>query len=63
MSGLAVVGLTGHEVSLERAARSSAKDATCEPGGRLAAAPYPASQLRQRATVWPSPVAAVLPHC
>ena len=37
IGGLAVVGLTGHEVSVERAARS-AKDATSECEGRLAAA-------------------------
>jgi hypothetical protein len=37
IGGLAVVGLTGHEVSVERAARS-AKDATREREGRLAAA-------------------------
>ena len=37
LGSLAVVGLTGHEVSLERAARS-AKDATSEGEGRLAAA-------------------------
>jgi hypothetical protein len=37
IGGLAVVGLTGHELSVERAARS-AKDATSEREGRLAAA-------------------------
>ena len=37
IGGLAVVGLTGHEVSVERAARS-AEDATSEREGRLAAA-------------------------
>jgi hypothetical protein len=37
IGGLAMVGLTGHEVSVERAARS-AKDATSEREGRLAAA-------------------------
>ena len=37
LGGLAVVGLTGHEVSVERAARS-ARDATSEREGRLAAA-------------------------
>ena len=37
IGGLAIVGLTGHEVSVERAPRS-AKDATSEREGRLAAA-------------------------
>ena len=37
IGGLAVVGLTGHEVSVERAARS-ARDATSEREGALAAA-------------------------
>jgi hypothetical protein len=37
IGGRAVVGLTGHEVSVERAARSP-KDATSERQGRLAAA-------------------------
>jgi hypothetical protein len=37
IGGLAVVGLTGHEVSVERAARP-ARDVTSERDGRLAAA-------------------------
>jgi hypothetical protein len=37
ISALAVVGLTGHEISVERAAQS-AKDAPSEREGRLAAA-------------------------